>query len=462
MAMVALPPPGSMPVIAWHVAAVAALMAIWWVTEALPLAATALLPLLLLPLTGAASLGEAAAPYSNPLIFLFLGGFIVARAIERWGIHTRIANAALRLAPGSPAGIVAAMMTATAFLSMWISNTAAAMVMVPIAASVASGKGREFAAALLLGVAFSASIGGMATLVGTPPNALLAGYLETSLGIDVGFAQWMMIGLPVALVLLPVTWLILAFLAFDLDRDAQASQPVPADSGHEALEEMLAPDTGPMDAGTRLTAWIAGIAVILLVLRPWLQSLAPSLVPDDAGIAIGAALLLLALPAPGMAGKRLVDWEHAAEIRWDVLILFGGGLSLAAAIEASGLSLVIGGIFTALDFLPAMLILLAAMVLMVLLGELASNTAMAAVFLPIAGAAASGLGLAPVELVVPIGLAASLGFMLPVATPPNAIAYGTGLASGSDMLKAGALVDLAGIAIVFAASSLLAPFVFGP
>jgi sodium-dependent dicarboxylate transporter 2/3/5 len=462
-AMLLAPAPSAISGQAWTVAALAALMAVWWMSEAVPLAATALAPLIVLPVLGVLSFERVAQSYAHPLVFLFLGGFVIAKALEHWSLHRLIAGAIIRRAPASGAGIIAALMAATAFLSMWISNTATAMVMVPIAQSIAGTAGRDsrragaaagegdFAAALLLGVAFSSTIGGMATLIGTPPNALLAGYLETAVGVDVGFGQWMALGVPVALVLLPVTWFILTRVVFTV-RVGDAAQAARAT---EALGRTA------LTPGARRAAAVIALAGLALVLRPLIETVLPGLALSDAGIAVAGALLLMLLPSGDGTGGRLIGWEQAKEIRWDVLILFGGGLALANAIEESGLSQGIGSVFAVLDGLPVALIVLFAMALVVFLGELASNTAMAAIFLPIAGAAAVGLGADVLDLVLPIGLAASLGFMLPVATPPNAIAYGTGWVTSAQMLRAGTVLDAVSILVAYVIAMALVPVIFG-
>ena len=459
--MILSPSPPGLPDAGWAVASLAILMMIWWMTEAIALAATALAPLVVLPLLGVKSIDAVAQSYAHPLIFLFLGGFLIAKALERWGLHRRFAAAILRHGHQGPAGLIASLMAATAFLSMWISNTATAMVMVPIAQSIihsrrhdagSAGDGGDFAAALMLGIAFSATIGGMATLIGTPPNALLAGYVQTAHGIDIGFGQWMLLGVPVMAVLLPVTWLILTRLVFD-----------PGDSREFAiglLTDAAQPAPLRLPFGAKLVTVIVAATALALVFRPLLETLLPGLPLSDAGIVMTAALVLFATPAGGPDAGMLLDWDDAKTIRWDVLILFGGGLALATAIDGSGLSRAFGSGLSALEVLPMALIVLVAMAAMVYLGELASNTAMAAVFLPIASAAALALGAAPLELVLPVGLAASLGFMLPVATPPNAIVYGSGEVSSRQMLKAGAILDVVAILIVYGLAMTIAPLVF--
>ncbi|MGE0231582.1 MAG: DASS family sodium-coupled anion symporter [Flavobacteriaceae bacterium] len=466
VAILVVPAPQGFTAEAWRVAALAVLMGAWWMTEATPLAATALLPVVLLPLLGVQPIEAVVPAYAHSLIFLILGGFLIAAALQRWGLHRAVATAILKMAPKGPGGTIAAVMAATAFLSMWISNTATAMVMVPIGQSIIHGlgAGREpgaaegsapagnFAPALMLAIAFSATIGGMGTLIGTPPNALLAGYMEETAGIRIGFAQWMLLGVPVVLVLLPAAWLLLTRVIF---RRAAFDS-----ARHDAPARPVATVSAPLSMSARLTGVIVASAGALLVLRPVIEDAFPGFALGDAGIVMGAALILFIVPAFDGRGGRLLGWEEAKTIRWDVLILFGGGLALAGAIEESGLSASIGAVFADLGALPVGLVVFAAMIAIVYLGELASNTAMAAVFLPVAGAIAASLGIAPAEFLVPIGLAASLGFMLPVATPPNAIVYGSGEVTSGEMLKAGAMLDLVGIAVVYALAMLIVPAVF--
>lgn len=459
--LILAPAPPGLPVEAWSVAAIAVLMAILWVSEAVPLAATALLPVALLPVLRVSSVGDVAAAYANPLIFLFLGGFLVARSMQRWQLHSYIAHSLTRLGSDSSRSVIATIMLATAFLSMWISNTAAALVMLPIGQSIISRQRDRrsaqytatdhFAPALMLGIAFSATIGGMTTLIGTPPNAIFAAFLKTSYGIEIGFAQWMLIGLPIAALLLPATWLILTRLAFHIPDASQS-----ANEGIEPETTSPAPLSGP----AKMVAVIIILAALALISRPALQTMYPSVPITDAGIFISAALILFALPARWSGGDRLLNWDDAQTIRWDVLILVGGGIALASAIDQSGLSRWIGSGLVAFSFLPVSLIILLAMFLIVYLGELASNTAMAAVFLPIAGATALGMGLDPLTLVLPVALAASLGFMLPVATPPNAIVYGSGEVTNAEMIKAGSILDIGAILVVYAVAMLLGPYVF--
>lgn len=444
---VLLPAPGGMPEAAWLASGLAVTMALWWLTEALPLAATALLPLAVPPVLGIAELGEVARAYSHPLVILFLGGFLIAKAIEKSGLHRRLAFALLGSAGKSPARILAAIMLTTAFLSLWISNTASAMVVAPIAAAIASSQSDrpEFGTALMLGVAFAATIGGMGSLIGTPPNAVFAAYVETAHGVDVGFAQWAAVGLPVAAILLLCAWLVLARLSPGVDRGE--------------LTLSLAAGRATMRAAEVRVAAIAGLTAVAWISRPLVEWLFPALALSDAGIAMLAALALFLVPAGD--GGRLLDWETAATLRWDVLVLFGGGLALAGILEQTGLAAWIGEGIEALAGLPRLLLLLVIAALIVYIGELASNTAMAAIFLPIAGAAASALNVDPVAFMLPVALSASIGFMLPVATPPNAIVFANPAVGRGDMLRAGAPLDVIGILVAVGISSVLGPIFFG-
>ena len=460
-----LPPPAGLSPAGWAVAAVGLLMVTWWITEAVPLAATALLPLVLLPLLGAVQFEKVAASFSDPLIFLFLGGFLLARALQRWQLDRRIALLVLRWARGRPAALVACLMAATAFLSLWISNTATAMAMLPVGQAVVSGlrvragatvRASEldrFSAALVLGIAYAASIGGMGTLIGTPPNALFAGFMRETYGIAIGFVPWLAVGLPAVLLLLPAAWFILTRMVFRFD--------LPASATTRAALAAEASMLGPMTSGERLTALLLGLAVLGWLAQPVLRKLLPGVEITDAGIAICAALLLFVVPVRLSRGEFLLAWNDAVRLPWGVLLLFGGGLALADAITGSGLAAWIGDAVSGLAMLPGWLLVLALVSVVVLLGELASNTAVAAVFLPVAGAAAIGLGQPPLTLTLPVALAASIGFMLPVATPANAIAFGSGAVTARQMMRAGILLDLAGIAVVVLVARLVGPLAMG-
>lgn len=441
------PAPQAMPETAWLASGLALTMALWWLTEALPLAVTALLPLAVAPLLEIAALDDLGQSYSHPLIILFFGGFLLAKAIEKSGLHRRIAHGLLGLAGDSPGRVLGAIMLTTAFLSLWISNTASAMVVAPIAAAIAgSQKDRpDLGCALMLGVAFSATIGGMGSLIGTPPNAIFAAHVREAYGVEVGFAQWAAIGIPVAATLLVIAW---GFLA----------KVFPGIRGGK-LSVSFSERLGTMSIAERRVGLIAGMTALAWIFRPSLDLLLPSISLTDAGIAIAAAVTLFLVP--GKKGESLLDWKTASTLRWDVLILFGGGLALASILEGSGLAAWIGAFVQRLESLPSMALVIILAAAIIYIGELASNTAMAAIFLPIAGAAATSMGADPVLFMLPVAFSASIGFMLPVATPPNAIVFSNPAVSRKDMLRAGAPLDLIGMLVAVAGSMVLGPLLFG-
>ena len=457
--VLALPPPEGLDPAGWRTAAVGILMAVWWVTEAIPIPATALLPIVLLPILGAASIDDVAAPYANPLLFLFLGGFLLALAIERWGLHRRLALNVIDRVGTAPARLLAGFMGSAALISMWVSNTATTLMLLPIALSVvewitadddASHVPSGFAAALMLGIAYAASIGGLGTLIGTPPSALVAGFLRETYGIDVGFARWMMVGVPVVVVAIPIAYVILL--------RSHRIGGVATVAGRDRIATELSA-LGRMSRAEKTVGVVFAVTALAWVTRPLLERWISGI--TDAGIAIAGALLLFVLPSGRTRGEFVLDWSTARRVPWGILILFGGGLSLAAAIEATGLAEWLGHAMGGVETWPLVAVLLAVAVVVVFFSELASNTATAATFLPIAGALALALGLDPLVLAIPTGMAASGGFMLPVATAPNAIVYASGTITMSQMARAGFLLDVAFIVLVTAGAYLLLPLVFG-
>ena len=463
LAMLALAPPAGMEPAAWHTAAVAVLMAALWVSEALPIPITALLPLILFPLLGIARLEATAAPFANPLIFLFMGGFMIGLAMERWALHRRIALALLGRVGARPAGLIAGFLGTAAALSMWVSNTATAVMMLPIALSVirlvapperepADGPARGLAVALLLAVAYGASIGGLATLVGTPPNALLAGYMEANYGIEIGFAQWMIVGLPLSLAMLAAAFALLTALARQTPADAM--------QGAAAAIRAAAAEQGRWTAGEKRVAGLFAATALLWIFRPLLGAALPWLQLSDPAIAILGAVALFVIPENLREGRFLMNWEWARRLPWDVLLLFGGGLSLAAAVNETGLAGWIAGRLGGLAALPTILAVLLVTTLIIFLTEMTSNTATAATFLPLVGSLAVGFGAHPLLLAAPAAIAASCAFMLPVATPPNAIVFGSGRLRIVDMARTGLWLNLAGIALITLVPYTLLPLAF--
>jgi sodium-dependent dicarboxylate transporter 2/3/5 len=420
------------------------LMATWWSTEAIPIPATALLPIVLVPALGLGTIGQATAPYANPIIFLFLGGFTLGLAMQRWNLHRRIALLTLKAMGDQPKRQIAGFMLATAFLSMWVSNTATAIMMLPIGLSVvammdnSNPEGvRKYATALLLAIAYSASIGGIATLIGTPPNALLAAYLSENQGISVGFAQWMVLGVPVTLVMLVLTWWWLTRRDFGI---GQAS-----DSGQMIRDELA--KLGVMSRGERLVAVVFVITATAWIFRPLLSA---SLMPwlSDTGIAIAAAIAMFLIPVDTRQGTFVLDWDSANKLPWGVLLLFGGGLAMAGVISSSGLAEWIAGSLGVAGVLPTIVMMVIVASVIIFLTEVTSNTATAAAFLPLLGALAMAQEVSPLLLTVPAAIAASCAFMMPVATPPNAIVFSSGHMQISDMIKAGFALNLMGIVVV--------------
>ncbi|WP_312359752.1 SLC13 family permease [Stutzerimonas balearica] len=436
-------PPAGLSETAWRTVGMAAMMAVWWSTEAIPIPATSLLPVLLIPLLGIDSLAKATAPYANPTIFLFLGGFLLGLAMQRWNLHKRIALATLLAVGNQPSRQIAGFMIATAFISMWVSNTATSIMMLPIGLSVigllTEGSAREqserFATALLLGIAYAASVGGIATLIGTPPNALLAAFLRENHDVHIGFGQWMLLGVPVTAGMLLFTWWWLTRGGFRLSG---------GDSRSMLQQEMAA--LGPMSRQERLVALIFTLAALAWIFQPLLAEPLPGL--NDTSIAIGAALLLFLIPANVQERTFLLDWQTANKLPWGVLLLFGGGLSLAGVIGASGLAEWIAQSLGGLDMLPLILMIGLVALVITFLTEITSNTATAAAFLPLLGALAVAQGLPPQMLAIPAAIAASCAFMMPVATPPNAIVFGTGEMRIQSMIKAGFALNLFGVFFV--------------
>ena len=454
--------------------AVAVLMACWWLTEAIPLSATALVPLVVFPVGGVLSFSAAASPYASEVIFLFMGGFILGLAMERCGLHKRVAMMTLLLVGTSPKRLVGGFMLASAMISMWVSNTAAAIMMLPIALSVIAlvrechapagtppGERRSpdpnFESTLMLGVAYAASIGGVATLIGTPTNAVFKGFVEAQFRHEVGFLDWMKVGLPLVVVFLPLAWVYLTSI----------SQPVrlkEIPGGRAMIRRELA-GLGRMSLGEWVVLAVFLLTVALWVFRPALIDLGKAhgisgiRAVNDASIALFSSLLLFIIPTKPREGIFAMDWKTAERLPWGVLILFGGGLSLAAAISANGLDAYIGQFFAGLAGLPTWLVVLMLVAAVIFASELASNTAIATAILPILAAAAPAMGIDPFRLLIPATIAASMAFMLPVGTPPNAIVYATGHVTMKQMIRTGFGLNVMAVIAITVATEVLGRWV---
>lgn len=467
LALLLLPAPAGLTPAGWRTAAVALLMAVWWITEAVPIPVTSLLPLALFPALGVLDMPAAAAPYADELIFLFMGGFFIAAAMERSGLHRRIALRIVAAVGTSPSRLVLGFMLATAFVSMWISNTATAAMMLPIALAVsemlrpaADDGPYHFGVALMLGIAYAASIGGVATLIGTPPNAIMAGAARELAGVQVGFGQWMLVGVPVAAVLLPAGWLLLTRVLHPPGRlvgDAEAViQRERASLGRMSRAERVVATVFVLTA----LAWIfRSPKVIGSVRLPGIATFAPGLL--DSTIAMIAALLLFSIPTDLGRREFALDWRAASRISWGVLLLFGGGLSLAHAMDVSGLATWIGSFVSTLRSVPTWVVIVAVTTLIVFLTEITSNAATATMAMPIMAGAATALGMPPIVLMACAGLSASMAFMLPVATPPNAIVFGSGYLSIPQMARAGLLMNFVSIGLISLVGVLLVPALLG-
>lgn len=433
-------------------AAIGLWMALWWMTEAVPLPVTALLPPILLPLTGALPMPQALRPYASDIVFLFMGGFMIGLAMQRWGLHTRLALGIVRAVGIAPARLVAGFMLATAFLSLWISNTAATVMLLPVGISVVELLRRQLpeagqddalanlGTALMLGIAYSASIGGLGTLIGSPPNLILANYARSELGQDISMLAWMKIGLPLVALMLPLLWLYLTRVLYPI----RLSLP---DSTRAALRAEL-DRLGPMQRGERVVLGVFVATALGWVFRPQLVAWTGLDALSDTGIALIGALALFLLPVDWRRREFALDWHTANKLPWGILLLFGGGLSLAAAISSNGVDAWLASGFAGLSGVKALWVLLAAATLVIFLTELSSNTAVANTFIPILAAAAIGLGIEPMPVLFAAALSASCAFMLPVATPPNAIVFSSGMVNIGQMIRAGFGLNLMAIVLI--------------
>lgn len=471
------------------VAAVATLMAFWWITEAIPLAMTSLLPIVLFPLLTERSIGETTAPYANPVIFLFLGGFLIAIAMEKWNLHRRVALLTIARVGYKPTRIVLGLMLATGFLSMWVSNTATTLMMLPIGLSVlalvsdrfaareaepSSGAGqgqeaaggapdanlRRFGVCLTLSIAWAATMGGLGTLLGSPPNAIVAGYAAEELGRSIGFLEWMILGVPLGLTFILLGWLLMTKVLYRFKLDE-----IPG--GRQMIESEIG-KLGRLSQGEKMVLAVFGLSAFLWIVPGVLKSI-PGLGGrlglfgelDDAAIAIAAGCALFLLP--GRGGREMVlNWKDAEDgLPWGVLLLFGGGLSLAGAVAGTGLDGWLGQQVTGLGALPVVLLVAAVVTLVMFLTEVTSNTATAATFIPVLAGVAVGIGADPMTLLIPAALAATCAFMLPVGTPPNAIVFSSGAVTMKQMARGGLVLNLVGILLIMAFCYLLGGLAFG-
>ena len=460
--MMISPAPNGLSHTGWDVAAVAVLMAVWWATETVPVAITALLPLAIFPLLGVTSFEEAASPYANKNIYLFLGGFVLALGIENSGLHKRIALKMIISVGSSGRKLVGGFMLVSALISMWVMNTSTTLMLLPIGLAVCavmsetipnlSDKDKNnFDTALLLGIAYAATIGGMSTLIGTAPNIVFSAFMQDTYGVEIAMVDWMMLGVPLASIMLYGAWVLLTKYIFPINFIASIE-------AKNELQSML-DRMGSFTKDERRISVIFGFAVFAWVFRTLLNKIDYLSGLTDAGIAIIAAVLIFMTPSATKKGD-LLQWEKSKELPWGLLILFGGGLSLAAQISSSGLGVWIGNSLLVLSSVPPIVLIFAVAALIIFLTEITSNVTTTTTFLPVFGALAIAIGILPVSLTVPVCLAASCAFMLPVATPPNAIVYGSNKFTIATMMRAGFALNIIGIFVVTLFAYFLAPLVF--
>ena len=423
--------------VATRILAAAVWMLIWWIAEAVPLGVTSVLPIVLFPVMGIASIAETTAPYGSHYVFLFLGGFLIALALERWDLHKRFALSVLVFAGGNPRWLIAGFMAATAALSMWISNTATTLMMLPIALSVlhkVDAKAHpNFALALLLGTAYSANIGGIATLIGTPPNVAMAGVLEDQFNIEVPFLEWTLMALPFSLLMLLIVYGLLTLVLTPVARGSLSQ-------GHDEIRNELTA-LGPWRRAERRVAMVFATTGLLWVGRRWLVDWT-GLEMNDTTIAMAAGVSLFLIPSAEPQSERLLTWRDTRNLPWDILLLFGGGLTLAKALAEAEVLAMVAQALAALDGISQGLLVLLFAGVALLLTEVMSNLALTVVMVPIVGQIALEWGVNPMLLVIPVTIASSCAFMLPMATPPNAIIFGSQSITMREMASVGFVLNV--------------------
>lgn len=423
-------------------------IAIWWITEAIPIAVTALLPLVLFPLTGGLDLSATSGSFGHKYVFLYMGGFIIAIAIEKWNLHRRIALNIINLIGSDVRKIILGFMVATAFLSMWISNTATSVMMLPIGLAIIKqlrdnpdtieDENQTFGKALMLAIAYSASIGGLATLIGTPPNLVLAGVVLDTYGYEITFMQWFVFGLPISIILLFICWKYLTSYAFSFK---QKSFP----GGKQEIKRLLS-RLGKITYEEKVVAFVFALTAFCWITRSFLlQRILPGL--DDTIIAIFFAIVLFLIPAK-KKGEQLINWDEAVKMPWGIILLFGGGMALAKGFEDTGLANWIGSQMTSLSGLPILLLILVLIAAVNFLTEITSNLATTAMLLPVLAPMALSIDIHPFVLMVGAAVAASCAFMLPVATPPNAVVFGSGYLRIPDMVRKGFFMNIVSIVVL--------------
>ena len=463
--LLAIPHPSSMTPEAWKVIACAAFMLSWWVTEAVPLAVASLLPIVLLPVLGVMDIKTASAPYASPIVFLFMGGFMIALAMEKWNLHRRIALTIVNMTGTNANGIILGFMLATLALSMWISNTATTVMMLPIAVSVIQlltqdktpeqypEKGiRNFALVMMLGIAYAANVGGTATIIGTPPNVVLTGILKETYDIELSFSRWLIIGIPFSLIMLFVTY-------FFLTRVLYPNRLGNFEGAAYLIKEELI-KLGKLSTGEKRILTIFLLTACAWIFRRPINNFIPGFEISDTGIAMLATVALFVTPVNFKKEIFTLSWEDTSRLPWGILLLFGGGLSIAAALAQTGIIDLIGNQFASQESSILLFIILGLTAVSLFLTEIMSNVALVTIFLPVVGGIAVGLGIEPIHAMIPVTLAASCAFMLPMSTPPNAIVFASGHVKVSEMVRAGFILNIISILLISLLVSQVIKYIF--
>jgi solute carrier family 13 (sodium-dependent dicarboxylate transporter), member 2/3/5 len=454
---------------AWLLLGVIIWMAIWWITEVIPIAATSLIPIIVFPLSNIEKIGPTTAAYANPIIYLFLGGFIIAIAMEKLNLHKRIALASLLYSGSKPSQQIMGVMIVTAFWSMWMSNTATAAMMLPIAFAIIQihnfKSDNKFSKAILLAIAYSASIGGIGTIIGSPPNALLAGYLNSTHDIQINFVQWMMIGLPIATLLLAITWVVLTKIIFKVDKDYDKSKDLKI-IAQEKLKEM-----GNMSSAEKKLLIVFSLVVLGWIFQQQLNGILTYFVSNVLGvnntitlndtiIVLIGALSLFIIKISKTSEKTIIEWADTKNVPWGVMILIGGGLAVADQVQKTGIADLIASFVGGININSMLIMLFIIVTILVFLTEVTNNTATAAGFIPLLGPISIALAGNLLYILIPATIGVSLAFMLPSATPPNSIVFASGEIKIKDMMIAGLWLNIIGIIVVTLLSVILTPIIF--
>lgn len=447
---------------AWKVIGIATWMITWWITEAAPIPVTSMLPMVLFPLTGIFTIGEATAPYSHPTIFLFMGGFMLGLAMEEHNLHKRIALNLIKLTGTNPNGIILGFMITTAFISMWISNTATTVMMLPIALSITSLLGtdtntedkgrRRFALSLMIGIAYAANIGGTATIIGTPPNVAWVGFMSDMADYEVEFSKYLMVGLPICILMLFIAYFLLTRVLYP----SKVSQLA---SSAQVIDDQIK-ELGPISKAEKIVGIIFLLTASSWILRGSINNWLDSKLLNDTVIAIAGGILMFITPLKLKEGKFLMEWKATQRLPWGILLLFGGGMALARAMESVNIVQTVGDAIAGNGEMNELLLIIGLCTFMLFMTEIMSNIALAVIFIPVVLGIANSMGVDPVHLSLPVTLAASYAFMMPISTPPNAIVFSSGMIRMKDMIRAGFLLNIIAIILLAILSQTLIPLVY--